>query len=1033
MDEAELRRSMEAQAACAGLRFESDLSQQMLDDVSGEPGAMPLLQHALWTLWTRRHGRWLHAEEYRAFGGVKQAIASTAEAVFARCSDFEKERLRDIFLRLTRLDDSADGRDTRRRVLLRDLIPADSDPAATALLIKQLADARLVVVNGDEVEVAHEALIRHWERLRAWLNDDRDNLRLREGVSDDARRWENGQRDESLLNHRGARLELALAMSKNPRYRLNLVEQAYLDGCVALMKREKAAAARRRKYTIAGVSAALLVIMVILAGWGWSSNENSKQLSYQVATSDAAKIESEYQKATAIAETNLRATAQASAEEQRDIALARQLAAQSSSLTEQQLDLALLLSIEGLKIRNTAETRDALLSSILYSPQLDRFLMKNDLPITNLTISDSNKKALIVINRGTIILWDIENAKILSHISIDTGKIGCITFLPFSDEAFISCQENFVTFWTITVNNEFLSTSEFVLDETPSSIDFSPNGNLLAISSYNKSIEIWEIEDIYHPRSLVLLNKTEHSSAYWIYDPNFLISVDSKDKKLNVWDIRNISSPTLAKTIDIGSDYYEYSSLVTAISADKKLLAIASNFGGVRIWDISIPTQPIKSEQIFSVEKSISKIAFNHSSTNLAVADSLSNSIFLWDITNFNTPTKKFSTSLNGHTKSITGLFFDKNSKKLYSTSFDGHLVSWNTEENQALVLSNTSIGIIEKNGIQFSPNGQVLAITTKDFWIGLWNILDNYTLEPAYQSISGNAASFGPDGMLLAASTGDAINIFNVTNPYVPVLMSSISSENAKVFSLVAFSPTKRVLAATDSDHNVILWDISNHPQPIRVSSFATEHKENIFNISFSLDGNTLATIGQENAVKLWDISDIHVPKFISVLTGHDAFVESAVFSPTNTLLATGGFDGQILLWDINNIFNPSLIRSPILSSFNVPNLVFTPDGEILVAESYSGVFLLWDVSNPKQIIQLGPNISGINSSGAGVKISPNGHVLAFVGEKRNVVLWDLRVESWLTKACHMAGRNLTNAEWDQYIPDKPYRITCPSLLIDP
>lgn len=239
MDEAELRQAMEAQAACAGLRFESDLSQQMLDDVAGEPGAMPLLQFALLELWNCRHGRWLRAKEYRDFDGVKGAIAFKADEVFAKCTEFERERLRDIFLRLTRLDDSADGRDTRRRALLSDLIPADSEPAATTLLIKQLADARLLVVTGDEVEVAHEALIRHWERLRAWLNDDRDNLRLREGVSDDARRWEKAGRDESLLNHRGARLEMTRAMSKNPRYRLNPVEQAYLDGCMGLREKGK--------------------------------------------------------------------------------------------------------------------------------------------------------------------------------------------------------------------------------------------------------------------------------------------------------------------------------------------------------------------------------------------------------------------------------------------------------------------------------------------------------------------------------------------------------------------------------------------------------------------------------------------------------------------------------------------------------------------------------------------------------------------------------------------------------------------------
>jgi len=246
MDDAELRQAMEAQANYTGLCFESDLSQQILDDVSGEPGAMPLLQHALWTLWTRRHGRWLRAEEYRAFGGVKQAIASTADAVYEHCTEFERERLRDIFLRLTRLDEGTDRRDIRRRVLLSDLVPVDGDPESTKSLIKQLADARLVVVSSvgqeagaqTEVDVAHEALIRHWKRLHTWLNDDRDNLRLREGVTDDARRWENAGRDELLLKHRGPHLELALAMGKNPRYRLNPVEQAYLDECVGLRERE---------------------------------------------------------------------------------------------------------------------------------------------------------------------------------------------------------------------------------------------------------------------------------------------------------------------------------------------------------------------------------------------------------------------------------------------------------------------------------------------------------------------------------------------------------------------------------------------------------------------------------------------------------------------------------------------------------------------------------------------------------------------------------------------------------------------------
>jgi hypothetical protein len=126
-----------------GLRFEADLSQNILDDVKGEPGAMPLLQHALLLLWNRRHGRWLRAQEYRLIGGVQQAIARTAEDVYAGLSKEEKERMRDIFLRLTRLDDetsAGEHRDTRRRVGVWELLPAERGRTTTDL-VQRLADA----------------------------------------------------------------------------------------------------------------------------------------------------------------------------------------------------------------------------------------------------------------------------------------------------------------------------------------------------------------------------------------------------------------------------------------------------------------------------------------------------------------------------------------------------------------------------------------------------------------------------------------------------------------------------------------------------------------------------------------------------------------------------------------------------------------------------------------------------------------------------------------------------------------------------
>jgi hypothetical protein len=151
LDALELRHAIEQQAGEVGLRFEADLAATILDQVRGEPGAMPLLQHALLELWNRRHGRWLLTKEYRAIGGVQKAIANTAERVYASLTATEQERMRDIFVRLTRLDEetanSAERRDTRRRVSLEELVPAGGDIEATKTLVHRLADAGLVVTS----------------------------------------------------------------------------------------------------------------------------------------------------------------------------------------------------------------------------------------------------------------------------------------------------------------------------------------------------------------------------------------------------------------------------------------------------------------------------------------------------------------------------------------------------------------------------------------------------------------------------------------------------------------------------------------------------------------------------------------------------------------------------------------------------------------------------------------------------------------------------------------------------------------------
>jgi len=248
MGATELRRAMEMQAAAVGLRFEADLSTTILNDVQGEPGAMPLLQHLLLELWRRRRGRWLRAEEYRAIGGVQQAIARTADDVFNGLSPARRQRVRDIFVRLTNLDEHAglegDHYDTRRRVCVRELTPAEGDPTETKALLAQLADAKLVITGinkttqEEEVEVVHEALIRHWPRLLMWLDEDRTRYRLRQAIGKAAQAWMAHDQHEDFLIHRGGQLKEAQSLAAEPGF-LATHERNYIGACVSLQQQEQ--------------------------------------------------------------------------------------------------------------------------------------------------------------------------------------------------------------------------------------------------------------------------------------------------------------------------------------------------------------------------------------------------------------------------------------------------------------------------------------------------------------------------------------------------------------------------------------------------------------------------------------------------------------------------------------------------------------------------------------------------------------------------------------------------------------------------
>jgi hypothetical protein len=245
MSQEELRRAIEQPARRGGWELEGGLVDLLLRDVGDEPGALPLLSHALLETWKRRRGRTLTLAGYAASGRVQGAIAKTADEVYTRLRPEQQEIARRIFLELTELGEGS--QDTRRRVTLRDLIPQNEDAAAVEKVLQVLAGARLVTTFQDEAQVSHEALIREWPALREWLEVDREGLRTGRRLAEAALEWQREGEDPDSL-YRGARLAQALEWTAGRPDGLNPMAQRFLEASRAAAEeaeREREAARQR--------------------------------------------------------------------------------------------------------------------------------------------------------------------------------------------------------------------------------------------------------------------------------------------------------------------------------------------------------------------------------------------------------------------------------------------------------------------------------------------------------------------------------------------------------------------------------------------------------------------------------------------------------------------------------------------------------------------------------------------------------------------------------------------------------------------
>jgi WD40 repeat protein len=947
----DIKRAIKRPADEVGLRFiPANLIDQLASQTAGLSNGLPLLQFALCRLWDTRPKNesgepldMINAEMVSGLPDVERALGTVADSIFRNFSDAEKRMCERLLLELLVLDESFEEPLRRRRNELevtRVLEARFPEVGGVVSVIDNFVAAGLLrrfrETTNSQLEVAHEALLRHWDHIYRLLTGAavKERLHLIKQIGREASDWAVHDSSKDYLSLRGERLDRALAYGADG-WLAEAEMTAYVDACRAREDEEKrrnrlAKEEKERAHNMLrlAVSAVLIMVLIFSIGLAWAYYRANK------------------------------------------ISFARELAMAAEAELDRNSQVSLLLTIEAAKTLNDdllPEVESAIRSSIRAARVSGLFKSYGMTSFSAAEYTPDGSVLAVGDSLGGVTIWDIATGLQRKALFAHVDNIEAIAFSPDGRSMATGSADGKVVIWdTESATPVHILNSH--VDKVTTLAFSRPDGKLLATGGDDASLRIWNVSSgtLVRPPlyghiggirkvafgrderqfvtagqdNRIIMWDGQEGRVLYSFQAHRLFDLDlstdgsllavATDDKVEIWD-----TATRARRWTLAG--HTNSVFHVRFSHNQRRVATAAHDSTVRVWRLPLddPDPRRNPEELTQIrteptpevqEAVITALAFSPNGDTVAAALH-GGTAMIWNVA-----AGGELLTLNDHETRVEAVAFSPNSETIAAAG-GGQVLTWDLSgKRQKVMLKDISS---PGRAVAFSKAGAFAIGSHKDVFVILPNATGSTRLEGHGNEV--NDLAFSPDGSRLVSGSHDETSIvWDLTNGEK---LQELRGHNDWV-TAVAYSPDGKTVVTGSRDSTIILWDAETWQPKHNLK----EHLLGIVDLAFTSDSKRLVSASVDKTVRIWDVA---TGKQQAVLAAHsDAVTAVAIYGDQ---LATGGDDG-IRLWDLR-----SLEPLPVFPtrSHGAHSLAFSSDGRYLAAGAGDGVVRVYAMQG-KELIEL-------------------------------------------------------------------------------